>query len=225
MLLWNDTDSKVLLIFCKEFCSGCGRSVVCSSGTRLSSWSGPNGRASGPNGNAWNGCGSRSRKTWSSPSPSARPRCPTHDRARTGVHTYRTGVHTAGRYPPHRLDTHRSCSCAERSCTHVTWGRAQGWPAWEQTFLSAAAVGPGPAPQVLLHCAVGTALASEPQYYFDSCLNSCWSSVTMDPYFSRAADWRSPWTQHTAFKSVYLKRRLMVTHTHLHTQTHAHRQM
>lgn len=50
---------------------------LCSSlEVRTSSWSGPSGRASERSRRGWGGCSSRSSRTWSWPSLSARPTCP-----------------------------------------------------------------------------------------------------------------------------------------------------
>lgn len=49
---------------------------LCSLAMRSSSWRGPSGRVRRPSRSGWRGCGSRSRRTWSWPSRSARLTCP-----------------------------------------------------------------------------------------------------------------------------------------------------
>ncbi|XP_069042249.1 epidermal growth factor receptor substrate 15-like 1 isoform X6 [Lepisosteus oculatus] len=70
--------------------------MVVSLEMRLSSWSGRSGRASGRRGTGWNGCGGRSRRTWSSPSPSAKQRCPTREQGQqrplSNRHSRATGL-------------------------------------------------------------------------------------------------------------------------------------
>lgn len=53
------------------------------------SWSGPSVRASRRSRRGWAGCVFRSRKTWSGPSPSAKPTCPDFTITYSHIHTTR----------------------------------------------------------------------------------------------------------------------------------------
>lgn len=82
---------------------------------RTSSWSGPSRRASERSRRGWGGCSSRSSRTWSWPSLSARPTCPPPDR-------------TAHYHQHHHLRSSSSSSRSSQSSQSSSWLQHQHWP-------------------------------------------------------------------------------------------------